>query len=164
MFDDVFSPSPKAAKCLDDVGNTPHYGNGHPFHVHCARDGAVVYIEQSGPGPRDFDVDPLEGGVCHGEVFCSDCMTNNTPTGERMCRDCAESAANAFFKKNQLQERAVRAQNELQELLDRLKVEPDAALIRATVNNVDAIIDLVEKIHSQLLPNIDRAKASELAA
>lgn len=159
---DVIFDAPKAAsrshRCVD-----VDYPNGR-CHVDCADDGAIVYVTWHDAGEQDYDIDSTEGARCGecGETYCADCLTTNHPDGDRpLCRGCAETARNQFYDKNELIERANRAENELQSFLERLRVEPDEAIIRAAVSSLDSISDLVETITRELMLNRERASGAQ---
>lgn len=158
MFDDVFSPSPKAAtrshRCIDI--DFP----GGRCHVDCTECEAVVYVTWNDAGAQDYDIDGTEGARCGdcGETYCADCVTTNHPDGDRpLCHGCAETARNRFEQTNELELRLVDAERALESYIERLGKEPDAAIIRATVPAADRLIELIERMHSALRPNIERA-------
>lgn len=163
MFDtDVIFDAPKAAsrshRCVDI-----DFPQGR-CHVDCTDCEAVVYVTWNDAGAQDYDIDGTEGARCGdcGETYCSDCLTTNHPDGDRpLCRGCAETARNQFYHKNELIERANRAENELRSFIERLRTEPDSSIIRASVLSVDTIAELVETIHRELLPNIERANGAQ---
>lgn len=149
VLDLQFSARPQSHNCSAYDG---YEGRGH---LHCGQCDAIVNIEQEGPDAMDFK--PLDGAICHGELVCNDCMTSATPSGERMCKACAGLESDKALEADEIFNTLVRATEDLKKYHARMCVEANPVAIKESAQSLHDIEALLEDIHRDLLPSIQRA-------